>query len=478
MRELPSFHLSQVSVMGKDVPSNYNLVANNTPIEGRVLGNVYKDPGALQPRMIWAAWVRIEAGEMIELGHFGTRQKAALEVAKKWALFTDEIEAWSIEDTMMNIIVKAVEDAQQQREYWGDDSHLAIEYGDQKVILDDEYSDERLSEKFAECQQHVTDLLNGRKTLPGGSWRRAIERFTYGAHMISLELERRERRAAMQRSAKKIELMRESDLPVFCSECRLHVQLHPVLSDPTTENTDEDCCGEYQHKLTLMPSMPSDFSSWGTWRAVYLKQRKAPNAISAIQELQAQDNLVRPDDGALVRSIHEHLVSPWRPTTSVMHELLNAVRELEKLAIENEKRRPASMVVELGDAIDKRVAKLERQHKMLKDRTTMLLAGVVTMLGDDEETLLNLLRTTFAVTEEDPNDELDDDEWKRNPYSLPPASREGVECPACSGFTGERFNGARLLRTVRHEDQATVDECVRRQKLLGWIDPKGRPDLA
>jgi hypothetical protein len=64
-----------------------------------------------------------------------------------------------------------------------------------------------------------------------------------------------------------------------------------------------------------------------------------------------------------------------------------------------------------------------------------------------------------------------EDEWKANPYSLPPATREGAVCPACSGPTGQSFNGARMLREVRHEDQATVDECVKRQKAMGWKPP-------
>ena len=72
---------------------------------------------------------------------------------------------------------------------------------------------------------------------------------------------------------------------------------------------------------------------------------------------------------------------------------------------------------------------------------------------------------------EHPQHVVTEDEWKANPYSLPPATREGVECPACSGPTGQHFNGARVLREVRHEDQATVDECVKRQKAMGWKPP-------
>lgn len=69
-----------------------------------------------------------------------------------------------------------------------------------------------------------------------------------------------------------------------------------------------------------------------------------------------------------------------------------------------------------------------------------------------------------------------EDEWRSNPYSLPPATREGVKCPACSGPTGQTFNGARMLREVRHEDQATVDECVKRQKAMGWKPPADGPE--
>lgn len=66
-----------------------------------------------------------------------------------------------------------------------------------------------------------------------------------------------------------------------------------------------------------------------------------------------------------------------------------------------------------------------------------------------------------------------EDEWRSNPYSLPPATREGVECPACSGTRYAWGPKVNLRRTTRHEDQATVDECVKRQKAMGWKPLEG-----
>jgi hypothetical protein len=70
-----------------------------------------------------------------------------------------------------------------------------------------------------------------------------------------------------------------------------------------------------------------------------------------------------------------------------------------------------------------------------------------------------------------------EDEWKANPYSLPPATREGVECPACRDASKRAWGLTAVVPTVRHVDQETVDECMRRQRSLGWIDSTGRPDL-
>lgn len=404
MREVPGIRLTEAVVLGKTVPSNYNVVATDAPLDGLVLGNVYKDPAALKARMIWAAWARAEDGDAVFLGHHGTRQKAALEVAKKSVVLRDEDEAHGIVEVMEESTILAVEHAQQQRDDWGDDSHLAMELNS-KHILDE--PTEELVNRLSSLRQELSDVLNGK-----GLWKLElahVERLAYDTHMIDLELERRERQAKITRSAKKVELMRESDQPVFCSECRLHFMLHPGLGDPEAENEDEDCCGQYRHMLRLMPSMPPDFSSWGTWREVYgrdvVRSQRVEQAVDAIMTIQAQQDLVRPTDGALIRSIHQHLTSPWRPTPGVMHEMLNAVRELEKQALENEKSRPASMVVTVQDDVLERLAKLEGQHKVLKARTTMLLAGVVTALHEDETSMLRLLKQTFAMGPDDITDE-------------------------------------------------------------------------
>jgi hypothetical protein len=405
MRERPSFRLTEVSSMGKVIPGSYNLVATDAAIEGRVLGNVYKDPTAIRTRMVWAAVVRGEGGESIYIGHHGTRQKAALAVAENWVVVQDEDEAHGIVEVMDGGTLLAVEHAQQQRADWGDASHLATELN-AKHVLDE--STEHLVARLDSLRKELSDVLNGK-----GSWKLElahIERLAYDTNMIDLELERRERQARLQKSTSKAELMRESDEPVFCAECRLHINLHPNLANPDSENADEECCGRYQHQLTLMPSMPVGYNSWGTWRAVYFREQtrseRSKKVLNSVMARQLGEDLLKPTDGALVRSLYEHLTSPWSLTPGVMHELLNAVRELETEALESKRREPVSMVVEIQEDVLKRLVKLEGDHKVLKARTTMLLAGVVTALDEDEKTMLNLLKRTFAMTADDISGEV------------------------------------------------------------------------
>jgi hypothetical protein len=134
------------------------------------------------------------------------------------------------------------------------------------------------------------------------------------------------------------------------------------------------------------------------------RTRISPSTLRLMQSEFAVDprtNKLKPDDSLLVRDLHLALVTPWKLTTAELDTLLARVRELEKRALDVERRRPASMVVEIKDDVLKRVATLERQYELLKARTTMLLAGVVTALDEDEETMVKVLREQFAVTIDD-----------------------------------------------------------------------------
>lgn len=108
-----------------------------------------------------------------------------------------------------------------------------------------------------------------------------------------------------------------------------------------------------------------------------------------------------------------------------------------------------------------RIEHLERRVAELEDRA---------ILGDDPEVDEALTDDVMENAAEDlaemAADGLGVASWRDNPYSLPPAVREGVECPTCSNQGGQ-FGGARVYNVTRHEDQAAVDECVRRQDAMG-----------
>jgi hypothetical protein len=60
-------------------------------------------------------------------------------------------------------------------------------------------------------------------------------------------------------------------------------------------------------------------------------------------------------------------------------------------------------------------------------------------------------------------------DWRDHPHSLPPATTEGVECPACTvGSTRAEAVGNRHSCHISHATQEDVDECVRRQTAMGW----------
>jgi hypothetical protein len=193
--------------------------------------------------------------------------------------------------------------------------------------------------------------------------------------------------------------------------------------------------------------------------------------------------------------------------------------------VDFEKLLPPSRLVDMS-SIYERLVTLERQHT---NRTTMLLAAVVGLLNDDDTVMLRLLTNAFATVDEDPDvgealqeaatesayeklaeydtpevvscdcprsdedvhtpscpvlhqqlwgddvpetaaEPVEDPDWRDNPYSLPPATTEGVKCLACSVQNRPHHLAGRLIshETVFHADQATADECVRRQDAMTY----------
>lgn len=194
--------------------------------------------------------------------------------------------------------------------------------------------------------------------------------------------------------------------------------------------------------------------------------------------------MLKADDSALVREIHDQLISPWTLTPNVMAGLLNAVRELEVMALETERLRPATMMVEIKDDVlgplIKRIEKLESRLTELKDAaaddhldTPEVVSCDCPRSDEDVHTpscpVLHQQLWGDDVPEKAAGP-VDDLSWRDNPYSLPPATTEGVKCLACSVQNRPHHLAGRLIshETVFHADQATADECVRRQDAMTY----------
>jgi hypothetical protein len=192
-------------------------------------------------------------------------------------------------------------------------------------------------------------------------------------------------------------------------------------------------------------------------------------------EREADENssfLFKPVDSWLVTELGKAMTSPRRAASLDMATLLlDQVRTLEALALETEKLRPASMVVQIQDDVLKPL--VERIEK-LENRVTKLTDAAVDDQDDELDTpevvSCDCPRSDDDVHEQGcvnhPDHKAAD--WRDNPYSLPPATTEGMKCPVCSVQNRPHHLAGRLIshKTVLHATQEDVYECARRQSQL------------